>query len=234
MPARSAMEYAQARMQAHLGRRPGDALWRQLSGRHSLAGVLAAARDAGLASWLEAVNEGCTLRAIELAMRANWRREVKLTARWMPAQWRAAVAATGSLIDLPAWSWLASGRPAHAWMDEDPALAGGAGRDAGAALASLRGWEAHWRACWPAGGDEVDSLSRYALRLAVCLNAALTCPAGGLPARSRPVEQLSLQWFRRLSGQPGAAFPYLCLLALDLRRLQAALVLRSLALEPSP
>jgi len=228
------MEYAQARMQAHLGRRPGEALWRQLSDRQSMGGVLSAARDAGLAPWLEGVEEGSTVRRIELAMRANWRREVKRTARWMPAPWRDAVSATEALIDLPAWSWLASGRPARAWMGEDPALARGGGPDAVASLASLRAWEARWRACWPAADDEVATLCSFAGRLGACLGAALTRPAEGLQARSRAVERLSLPWFRRLSGQPGAAFPYLCLVAIDLRRLQASLVLRSLGLESWP
>lgn len=224
------MEYPQARMQAHLGRRPAEALWRQLSDRQSVAGVLSAAREAGLAVWLEALDEGSTVCEIELAMRANWRREVNRTARWMPAPWRAAVAATGSLIDLPGWSWLASGRPARAWMDEDPGLALGLAPDAATRLASLSGWAAHWRASWPADDDEADALQRFARRLGAGLVEALARPAEGLQARGLAVERLSLQWFRRLSGQPGAAFPYLCLVALDLRRLQASLVLRVLGL----
>ncbi|MCB1909723.1 MAG: hypothetical protein KDH15_20375 [Rhodocyclaceae bacterium] len=228
------MEYAQARMQARLGRRPGDALWRRLSATRSLAGVLATARDGGLAAWLDGVNEGGTVHTFELAMRANWRREVARTARWMPAPWRAAVSATAALIDLPAWSWLAAGRPAQPWMHDDPALERGANSDAAAPLTTVHAWDARWRACWPPGDDDAEALARFAQRLGACLGAALSRPADGLQARSRPVERFSLQCFRRLSGQPAAAFPYLCLVAIDLRRLQACLVLRTLALESSP
>ena len=232
------MEYAQARMQARHGARPDEALWQRLGGQASLDGYLAAARATPLAGWLAGIGDRADCHDIELALRQRWREAVVELARWMPREWQPAVRCCAALVDLPALSWLAAGGQPQRWMEKDPALVAAlAGRpDVGRTGPAARAaWLADWQRCWPAGaGDEGEALARLAAAVEAHLDAFPQLPVAAAAEARRALARDAARRFRRLALRPVAAFAWLLLLALDLERLRAELVLRALAAEPTP
>lgn len=223
------MDYAQARMQARYGARPAEAQWQRLRIQPSLDGYLAAARATPLGGWLAGIADQADSHQIELALRQRWREAVAELAGWLPGEWQAAVRWTAGLIDLPALAWLAAGETPLAWMEKDAALT--------AALPPLerQGWLAGWRQRWPAVGDDDGAALR---RLAAAVEAHLERfrhlpPAAAWDAR-RALAGEAARHFRRGAGRPAAAFAWMLLLALDLERLRADLVLRALPPETAP
>lgn len=230
------MEYAQVRMQARHGAQPDEALWRQLGGHDSLAAYLAAARATGLAGWIAGIGDGADAHVIERTLRQRWRQAVAELAGWMPAEWQQAVRCTAGLIDLPARAHLARGGEMQRWMADDPGVAGeaasNAGRDSQQPPTDRRQWLEAWRQRWPAGDeDEKEALARLAASLARHLEALPLLPPAAAREARRALRQAAALSFRRLAFRPGAAFAYLLLLALDLERLRAELVLRAVAAE---
>jgi len=116
------VEYAQARIQARLGNRPGASAWRQLEAVSGLPAYLDAARATGLDRWLARIDESSDSHAVEIALRESLRSSIRELAGWMPERWRAALAWTLHLVDLPGLLHLARGRPPLPWMAQDPVL----------------------------------------------------------------------------------------------------------------
>jgi hypothetical protein len=178
------MEYAQARIQARFGERPGASAWRELEALAGLSAFLDAARATGLGRWLARIDERSDSHAVEIALRESLRSAVREIAGWMPARWRAALAWTLHLVDLPALLHLARGQPPLPWMAQDPVLrryaATGAEErravleaDFGSLLLPAEGlrrkgrqkangeedrlratWLRRWMALWPEAGEE--------------------------------------------------------------------------------
>jgi hypothetical protein len=117
------IEYAQARLQARYGERADEALWQQLAVTKELGPLLETAHRSPLRRWVAGIDAGATLHDIELNLRARLRDHVSEVATWMPAPWRAAIAWTGTLADLPALLHLARGGAPLAWMAKDAPLA---------------------------------------------------------------------------------------------------------------
>lgn len=249
-------EYAQARMQARHGARPDEALWQRLGGQSGLAAYLAAARATSLAGWVSGIGERADSHEIELALRQRWREAVAELARWMPREWQAAVRWSAGLVDLPARAWLSSPSPGFSgidpaapdglsmaggepwrWMAKEAALAA-AGAPPSGQRSSLDAWQQDWRRRWPDGaeerGDEAggsEALRRLAAAVAAHLAAFPQLPPAGAWEARRALGHEAARCFRRHACAPAAAFAWLLLLALDLERLRAELVLRALGME---
>jgi len=117
------VEYAQVRLQARYGERPGEALWQRLAGTKELGPLLETAHDSELRRWVAGIDAGASLHEIESKLRARLRDHIDEVARWMPAPWQTATRWTRHLIDLPAFCYLARGEPPLAWMAQDALMA---------------------------------------------------------------------------------------------------------------
>lgn len=226
------MEYAQARMQARHGASPAEAQWHLLGGQDSLAAYLAAARTTALARWLGDIPGRADSQRIELAMRQRWRETVAELARWMPAEWRAAVCCCADLVDLPAHAWLARGAPPLPWMARDPVLSVKVAAPAATRQGDRSAWLQGWRARWPALTDEDrEALNGLVKTLETHLAGCVQRAGEGAGEARRALAREAVHRFRRVAGRPPAAFFYLLLVALELERLRAELVLRALFAE---
>jgi hypothetical protein len=247
-------EYAQARMQARFGARPDAALWRELDGLRDLKTYLEAANGTSLRFWVAGMEAGADLHPIEIRLRERFRAHIREVAGWLPPEWRPAVLWLQQLLALPAVAHLLSGHAPLPWMSREPELQklaaggdlqGGAivtpdflrrdrrGRrvlrgapDAGGARAA---WLAEWERRWPTSADESSGGLR---RIIATISAHLAhFGEGGVrdAGHMRAALERALRvLFRRSALQPEAAFSYLGLVALDLERLRAQLVLRFL------
>ena len=116
--------YAQARAQARHGARPGAETWSLLESSVGLAQFLHLVRGTALSRRVEHFSAATSPHTIESSLRRDWHREVESATRWVPLRWRAAVAWTGRLAELPALSYLLDGGASLPWMAEDPVLSG--------------------------------------------------------------------------------------------------------------
>jgi hypothetical protein len=237
-------EYALARMQSRLGRRPSAADWRSLEHVRALESFLARARETGLAAPLEPLRANPGIHEIERAMRAHWRATVEEAARWVPEAWSRAVAWCSALADLPAMAHLAEGREPHAWMREDTSLRTlfeGTGADlaalrASAVLAgasdarSLReAWLAEWRRRLPPGGQA--ALVAFTRPLGEHLRRFTAADPHDAVALRRDFETRLVAIVHGHLLEPVAIFAWLALAALDLERLRGELATRALVPE---
>jgi len=250
----SSTEYAQARMQARFGARPDAALWRELDGLRDLRTYLEAVNGTSLRCWVAGMEAGADLHHIEIRLRERLRAHIREVAGWLPPEWRPALLWLQHLLALPAIAHLVAGHAPLPWMSREPELQklavggdlqGGAiaipdfllrdrrGRrvlrgasDPGGAPAA---WLAEWERRWPAGAAE----SSGGLRKIIATISAHLARFGeggvGDAGHMRAALEHALRvLFRRSALQPEAAFSYLALVALDLERLRAQLVLRVL------
>lgn len=218
------MEYAQARLQARYGAHPVEAQWRQLGTYRDIAAYLAAARAMPFADWLAGIDDSAGPHEIERALRRLWRKSVAEVARWLPAEWGRAACRLETLIDLPAFAHRQRGEALPRGVEFDPRL--GALADG---KANLEHWLAHWIRFWPEDRDSDHAeLKLLGERLRRHLaDFAQTDTAVAWEAR-RALRSRVVLAFRRAALQPLAAFLFLLLLALDLERLRAELMLRAL------
>lgn len=218
------MEYAQARLQARYGAHPVEAQWRQLGACRDIASYLAAARAMPFAGWLAGIDDAAGPHDIERTLRRHWRGTVAEVARWMPAEWRPATDWTAGLIDLPALVHRERGGALPTGVEIDPQLAMLAGAEAG-----LDGWQAHWVRLWPEdSGDERAELERLSAGLRRHLAEFAQCDAGAAWEARHALRGRVALAFRRAALRPAAGLLFLLLLALDLERLRAELLLRAL------
>lgn len=246
MPEAAQFSYAQARLQARLGARADDRLWRRLQGSGDLTGYLRVAAQSPLRGWTAGLHAGSSSHDIELALRTHFRLQVEEIARWLPARWTGVVRALAELPELPALQHLRAGGIAPAWMLDDPALRRFAGEPpatrADVADTPERAWLAeawqredalplvwyeHWRRLWPSAAAQTAGLEHLG-RLLLDHTRAIRS-GGGTETDTQRLQLLNRLRiaFRRYSFQPAAACAHLGIVALDLERLRADLVERA-------
>lgn len=238
------LEYALARMQARLGRRPDESGWSAMEHARDLAPVLDLARETWFHDAVKDLPERPDAHAIDRAMRAFWRGLVAEVASWMPAAWNRAIAWCAIVPWLPAAAHLARGLEPAAWMREDSVLADlckTAGEEQAPASGELapiartwrdpdrlgEAWREEWRRRLPEEAARDESLAQFAAIVAKHLAAfgrAAPHEAAGL---RRAFERRALAAFRRHGQEPVGAFAWLALAALDLERLRGELARRT-------
>jgi len=189
--------------------------------------------------------------ALEARLRAEWRAYTDEVARFQPEKWRAAVAWTAYLVDLPVVDHLRHGGRLHRWMAEDGIYAPWSGTDPhereralkGSPLAALAHetasavstvvtWLDVWRRLWPntsaAHSRALESIVRTVGEHVALLDSPAATSSSEL--RTALSQRLSTL-FRRHFETAAAAIAHLLLEALDLERVRAALVRRVLV-EP--
>lgn len=92
MIAAGSLEFALARMQARLARRPSEGTWAAIEEARSLAPIYDAVRTTSLERLLEALPPQPDPADVDRAARAVWSRTVTEAAAWMPPEWAAALA----------------------------------------------------------------------------------------------------------------------------------------------
>jgi len=244
MPA-GALAYAQARLQARLGMRPGEVVWDMLHSLVELPALLEQVRATSLRHWITNISVTTAPHEIERLLRARLRTQIVEAAGWLPGSWRAAVLWTQVLIDLPALAYLLRGEPAYGWMRDEPglhdlttvepslrerALAQGplavfAGRAVDETL--LARWLSEWRRRWPHTHERaaltglITAVQAHRAAFAASLHDPTTWVA------RRALETRVLHIFRRAFLSPVAVFAWLLLAALEAERLRAELAARS-------
>lgn len=238
--------YAQARLQARFGAQPGASVWESLQTLVELPTLLEQMRVTPLRHWIASISASTPAHEMERLLRRRLQALIDEVAHWLPAEWRAAVHWTETLLDLPALAHLLRGDEAYAWMQDEPALqelaalhptlrAGAAAQGRYASLLPRAGdttliarWLLEWRRRWPdAGGRERAALEQLAARVRGHLDRfAADRNGSGWAARDRLRTELTFL-FRRQARTPAAAFAWLLLAALELERVRGALVERA-------
>ena len=194
MIAAGSLEYAFARMQSRLSRRPSEGTWAAIEEARTLLPICDAARGTSLERLLEVLPPQPDLPDVDRAARTAWSRTVKEAASWMPAEWG------------PALAWCDAPENAAPRALANPTL-----------LPSLANPE--WRKRWPAGSDDpgLEELVKHFADHLARFRIALPHEANAL---RRGFEARLLAHFRRNPVQPAAAFAWLAIAALDLERLR--------------
>ncbi|MBT8106335.1 MAG: hypothetical protein HKP05_11945 [Woeseiaceae bacterium] len=221
--------YAQGRAQARLGERLSPAAWQLLEATGTLAQYLHGARATAMRSRVQSLAATSSPHAIERTLRSDWRAEVLGVTHWVPQHWRAAVAWTASLCDLPMLAWLDAGGEVLPWMRDDPRFTDGAGPLAGS-NDMLIGWRRHFETLWPADDPGTSQLRQF-VDLVDEYRSQPMIAAAGRPASMAPRRKLdahAVRLIRRSLRQPVTVFSHLLLVALDLGRLRNGLVRRAL------
>jgi hypothetical protein len=241
------LSYAQARLQARHGSRPGGTDWLRLEGTGDLANYLLMAQQSSMKPWVLGLHAHSSSHEIEISLRQQFRQHVDEVSRWLPSKWRGSMQWVGRIVDLPVISYLLAGDTPPAWVSDDPVLqvfaAGELDLSRGVvgdpnlnALVDLwqsdvpvfDGWLICWRSLWPQRGHGNAGLE-YLSRLFKTQIEAQKSEQGlgaGIP-RERLNHEL-VTAFRRYRAQPAAAFAHIALTALDLERLRGGLVRRAL------
>jgi hypothetical protein len=243
----SSFAYAQARLQARHGQRPGEHVWRQLQGTVDLANYLLAVRRTTLRQWVLGMNVSHSIHEIEQSLRDQLRDYVNEIARWLPAEWHASFYWAGALTDLPALQYLLAGNVAPGWMMYDRVLQEFASEEPELRLEAIMNshyshiaelwqkglpltdaWLDHWLHLLPGKARKEEGI-RQLIRLYQETLMVATENAPNVTSRRRfsIYSRLSLL-FRQYSFQATAAFAHLGLVALDLEQLRTGLVTRAL------
>ena len=240
MRARAQWSYAQARLQARHGERPGEADWHALEAARSVDQYLERTRATSLRRFTERLDARMEPHAIERILRDARRAYVAETAGWVPKEWRGAMSWTACLAELPEIE-AAARDGAPGWLGEDPAFADfteARGEDGAASplvrragsgepLAAL--WYRHWLTLRPRGARDDKALDD--LVATVAAHAGRLRDAGpeetSAPYRGDLARRLS-RLFRRHGASPVAAFSHLGLVALDFERLRGGILRRRL------
>jgi hypothetical protein len=218
--------YAQARAQARHGGRLSAETWSLLESGVGLSQFLHHVRGTTLASRVEHFSATTSPHVIERCLRGEWHAEVDAAVRWVPARWRAAVAWTGRLAELPAIGYLQAGGEPQAWMADDAVLSTfTAGQTAALSGGGLTAWLRHWQMLWPddaqddkALGELVSLVERHGIR-------GESIEADDWRER---LQRRAVRILRRHREQPVTAFCHLLLCALELHRLRQGLLQRAL------
>jgi hypothetical protein len=238
--------YAQTRLQARHGQRPGEAVWQRLASAGDFANYLAAARRTPLLPWIDGIQTAETSHALESRLRQQFRRYIDDVAHWLPIEWRASVQWIGQLPDLPALQFLLQTGTAPGWMHDEAGLSQFTSENKSALPETLLGSEhAYLGKAWQEGIPLYEAWFEQWQRLCPAktgLRSGLTHigrlvrqhlldeQTTALPANDR-LKALAVELnaaFRRNSFKPAAACAHLGLVALDLERLRGELVQRAL------
>lgn len=245
MIAAGSFEFALARMHARLARRPGPAAWAGIEQARAIAPILELVRGSTLAEVAKPFAAARNLHELDRAARKAWAATLTEAAAWMPPGFAPALMWCSVLALLPALAHLAGHDNPPAWMATDPELSllASAPLDrrravllssdfaplanswhAPAQLGSA--WLAEWRRRLPphvlantALSDLARLISRHFERLAAA------APHESVPLQTGFEADL-VKRFRRHTQEPAAAFAWLGLAALDIRRLRGELARR--------
>jgi hypothetical protein len=237
--------YVQARVQARFARFPTEEEWQRLAGARNLATFLEEARVGVLRDWIKGFSAQSDTHDLEAGVRLLFRETAEEVAEWVPAAWREAVLWTRWLTLLPLLDHVAHGGKVPPWAGRDPLLRtlqredgaldadrlrrAGAGPLADLSADPTGSWSAEWRRRRPPCKGE---LLRQLDALADSLHAHLTTfrqarPDAAWSLRKELRARLSLLFHCRLL-QPVGPFIFLLLTGLDLERLRAELVTRTI------
>jgi hypothetical protein len=239
--------YAQARLQARHGQRPGEHVWLQLHGTGDLANYLLVVRRTSLRHWVLGMNVSHSIHEIEQSLRDQLRGYIDEIADWLPTDWRESVRWISRLPDLPALQHLLAGNAAQSWMLSDPMLRDFASEERELRLDAIMrsdcyrlaeswqkghslpdAWLDHWQQLLPE-----NSLKEDGIRQMIRLYHEHLSPPSDTEIVDTAQQRLHLETrltslFRHYSFQATAAFAHLGLVALDLGRLRSGLVRRAL------
>jgi hypothetical protein len=194
MIAAGSLEYAVARMQARLSRRPSEGTWAAIEEARGLVPIFDAARGTSLERMLQALPPQADLPSVDRAARTAWSCAVAEATAWMPPEW------------MPALAWCDSAAKPETASARNPTL-----------LPSLA--NPAWRRRWPA--DQADAgLDELGKLFASHLGRFRLALPHEAQALRRGFEARLLAHFRRHPVQATAAFAWLALAALDLERLR--------------
>lgn len=239
--------YAQARMQARHGQRPGDEVWQQLQGSGDLASFLLVVRRTTLRDWVLSMNIRSSIHEIEQSLRDQFRAYVDEVAAWQPVDWGDSVRWIRCLVDLPALQHLLSGSAAPGWILNDPILRDFASEEKERRLeaimlsdyshlaeAWLKGqslphaWLEHWLHVVPANAMKETGIKQVALLYRETFLASAVSASPVTEQQRFTLHRRLTKLFRRYSFQAAAAYAHIGLVALDLEKLRRGLVRRAL------
>lgn len=233
--------YAQARLQARHGQRPGAPFWQQLAATRDATQYLRLARGGSLRHWTRGLGPEAGLHEVERAFRRAWSEYVAEVAAWQPAAWRPALRFLETLPDLEFAEHVAAGGAVAEWFAADPRLRGlqpeatpvagwpaelFAARAQGTGMAVV--WRQRWRARWPGPAEAAtgQSLERLADQVAGHLRRTAVLAAPGAAALRTELARVLTTCFRREARSVAAAVAHLGLVALDGERLRWGLLRR--------
>jgi hypothetical protein len=188
--AAGSLEYALARMQAHLGRRLPESAWRSIEQSRDAAPILELCRATCLEDVAAKLSASSDLHAVDAAIREGWRRAAGEALEWMPAEFAPALAWLGTPTVL---AWYAE------WEHHLPPAAPG-----GAALAGLmRDVDRHLARFRTAAVHEATPLRRgLEARFVACFRRHPLEPAAAfawLGIRALDLERLRGELARRVA-----------------------------------
>jgi len=219
----SDMDYAQARIQARFGARPRPELWTALDAAPDLRAYLDAVRGTPLRAWTAGIEPGADLHRIDSALRARFEGHIGEVARWLPQEWRPAVLWLLRLFDLPAIQYMSAG--------EAPEFVRSRRKETGAARPGdvRAAFVEEWARRWPARDAESSrGMGRILAAVSSHVERFARTEVRGAWRERAALERELRGLFRKSALRPDTAFCHLALVALDLERLRAALVLRAL------
>ena len=239
--------YAQARLQARHGQRPGKEVWQQLQGSGDLASFLLVVRRTTLRQWVLGMNIRNSIHEIEQSLRDQLRTYIDDVAAWQPAEWGESVRWVRYLVDLPALQHLLSGNTAPGWLLNDPILRNYASEEKERRLEAImlsdyshlaEGWQKgqslpdawleHWLHIAPAHAMKETGVKQI---IRLYQENFLSSAGSASPVTEQQRFTLHNQLtklFRRYSFQATATYAHIGLVALDLEKLRRGLVSRAL------
>ncbi|MCG6874555.1 MAG: hypothetical protein LJE97_05645 [Betaproteobacteria bacterium] len=245
-----AIEYAQPRLQARFGARPGRAAWRRIETIRELPALFEAARATAFRPLVAGLAPDRSVHELEIGLRAHWREVAHEVTGWLPGAWQRAAAWFAVIPDLPVIEHLLRGGAAYEWMLGDAVFGALAEADprsrqrvlASSPLAGLEvdlsadseptalaeAWIAVLRARLPdAAGDEALHLNALGRVLGEHRQAIVTAQPGEAVSLRQALTARLEGLFRRAALTPAAGFCYLALAALDFLRLRGEIVRRA-------
>lgn len=245
-----AIEYAQARLQARFGARPGLAAWQRIETIRELPALFAAARATAFRPLVAGLAPDHPVHKLEAGLRAHWRELAREVTSWLPGGWQRAAEWFARIPDLPVIEHLLRGGVAHDWMHGDPVFGELADTDprarrgvlANGALAGLdvdfsadpgptvlaEAWIAVLLERLPdAAGEEAVHLAALGRVLREHWQAIVVARPGEAAGLRRSLAARLEALFRRAALTPAAGFCYLALAALDFLRLRGEIARRA-------
>jgi hypothetical protein len=245
-----AIEYAQARLQARFGARPGAVAWGRIETIRELPALFEMARTTAFRPLVAGLAPDQPVHEMEAGLRAHWRELAAEVSGWLPGPWQHAAGWFACLPDLPVIEHLLRGGAAHPWMHGDPVFGALAEADpqarrhvvaqgplGGLAVdfagdpgptAVAEAWVATLRERLPdTAGDEALHLEALGRVLSRHRHAIVSAQPGEAEGLRRLLAARLEILFRRAALTPAAGLCYLALAALDFLRLRGEIVRRA-------